>query len=403
MKVFLKVYYIVLIYCVFGELFFDLPAITTDILAIGFIFLSSYDDRYKLKISRKEGIFFLNSITVPAVVILVYSLITQLLYCFSYDYLLRTVTLCTRLVLYCLLGMRAVYLNEEKIIKLLLVSCIVAYIPAIIEYFIEYGFVSGIVYLFSSNIYAEQIALEVHRLTYVFGFITIYFFFQKFIYGKKVMAEFIISLIFTLIGMKRVVYVALAVVMILTVLIKRMRAKTAYIMLCIGSVFMVFAALGYVYLIKSGLLQQIFEHFGIEDNFRFNFWNYLSPKYEFSPSFLGYGLSYSHRIMWHEWSNIKDLSYATNLHNDILGYYVGLGFWGFILFWLMYFYGQVRMLKKRFSVKAAAFSFLLSLYYFIIMATSNEGMPGFIYGLYFTVIVAAVAADKKENTDEVTV
>ena len=399
----LKVYYIILIYSMFGEWFFNMPDVATDILTIGFIVLSSCEDRFRLKLPQKETTYFIKSILATGVIILVYSLITQLLYSFSPDYLKHTFTLCFRLVLYSFCGLRAVYLYKEKAMKLLLVACIVAYIPAIVTYFVECGFVSGIIYLFAADVYFEQIALEVHQLTYVFGFITIYFFYQKFIYGKKVMPEFVFSLIFTLIGMKRIVDLALAVIIISIVLIKRMKEKTTYKLVCIGSFVMVFVALSYIYLIKSGLLEQMFSYFGIEDSFRFRFWNHISPKYKFSPLFWGYGISYSHRFMWHEWSGISGLSEVTNIHNDVLGYYVGLGFFGFILFWIMYFYGQVKMLKNRFSIKVAVFCFVLSLYYFIIMTTSNEGLPGFIYGLYFTVIAAAIAADKKENTKEVTV
>ena len=403
MKSFLKVYYIILIYAMFGEWFFNMHALTIDLLVMGFIFLSSYEDGFELKLPYKETTYFIKSILVPAAVILVYSVITQLIYTFSADYLQHSLTLCFRLAAYSFCGLRAVYLYKDKAMNLLLVSCILAYIPAITKYFIECGFVSGIIYLFASDIYFEQIALEVHQLTYVFGFITLYFYFQKFVYGKKVMTEFIVSLIFTLIGMKRIVDLALAIIIISVIFIRRMKEKNIYKLLCIGSFGMVFVALLYVYLIKSGLLEQMFDYFGIEDSFRFNFWNHISPKYKFSPLFWGHGISYSHRFMWHEWSGITGLSEVTNIHNDILGYYIGLGFWGFILFWLMYFYGQVKMLKNRFSIKVAAFTFFLSLYYFIIMTTSNEGMPGFVYGLYFTVIAAAIVADKTENTREVTV
>lgn len=403
MNWFLKFYYVVLIYAVFGEHFFKIPAVTIDILAMGFIILSSYEDKLKLKLPRRETIYFLNSIVVTAVAILIYSLITQLIYTFSADYLKHTVTLCIRLVLYSFCGLRVANLYKGKSINLLLISCIVAYIPAIIRYFIDRGFISGIIYLFVSNTYTEQVALEVHRLTYVFGFITLYFFYQKFVYKQKVTTELIVSLIFTIIGLKRVVYLALALAMLIVIIIRRMKEKTIYRLLCISSFGMVVFALLYIYFIKSGLLEQIFDYFNLEDSFRFNFWNYISSKYGFSPGFFGYGISYPHRVMWHEWSNIKGLSSVTNLHNDILGYYLGLGFWGFILFWIMYFYGQVRIIKNHFSIKVAAFCFVLSFYYFIIMMTSNEGLPGFLYGLYYMVIAAAIAAEKTENTFKVTV
>ena len=399
MSLLLKIYYVIFVYVGFAD--FGLSQAVIDILAIGFIFLSVLEEKMQLKLPKKEFKYYLSCVLIPAIVIFLYSIITQLLLEFSFDYLKNTFTICFRFILYTFCGVRAAYVFKTRVMNVLLFSCIVAYIPALIQYFIKSGLIYGIVYLFKDDAYAEQIALEVHRLTYVFGFIAFYFFYQKFAYKQKVMPEFIVSFILMLIGMKRIALFASVIVIIAFFVLKFFKQKNISKILSVASVFIIFVALGYIYLIKSGLLQQMFNKYAIGDSFRFNFWNYISKKYEFSPTFLGYGISYSRRMMWHEWSNIEGLGEITNIHNDVLGYYVGLGFIGFILFWIMYFLIQFRLIKKSFSLRAATFCFLLSFYYFIIMATSNEGLPGFIYGFYFTAIIATITADKAENINEV--
>ncbi len=398
MSTFLKVYYAILIYVIYGEFFFSFPAVTTDILVVGFIFLSSYADRFSLRIPQKEGKYLFSSIIIPAIIMLVYSLVTQVVYSFSSDYLVRTVTMCVRFAVYGIFAMQSARVFGEKTVNVLLTSCIIAYIPSIVTFFLTYGFFNGIIALFSSDIHHESIALEVHRLTYIFGFISVYFFYQKIINGKMVMPQAITSLCFMLMGVKRIAYLALAIAIAFIFVLKFQKNRTRYKTVIISSVTMICFALLYIYLIRYGHLQTLFRTLGIEDSFRFNFWNFVQSKYEVSPTFFGYGISYPQRFMAHEWSNIKDLSAATHLHNDVLGYYLGLGFIGFILFFSMYFHGQVKLINKYFSVNTAAFAFVISLFFFILMTTCNEGMPGFIYGLYITTIFAMIQSDKSQNT-----
>lgn len=390
----LKVYYVFLIYSIFGKYLLNIPDVVSDVLVVGFIILSLRQDRYQLHIPRKLGNYCICIIVVPAILILGFSVCVQLFHSLSVDYLVRSATLCIRWILYCLLALRTVYVFGDKSADMLLISCLIAYIPSILVYFIQHGIVDGVRILFSKEAYSEAIVLEVHRMTYVFGFLAVYYFYQWFISGKKIFPRMLLAVGLLLLGVKRVANFALVYVVVLALLIKILKnEKYKYRFVYVSASFFVALALLFVFTIKNGYLQLAFEHFEIEDNFRFNFWNHISPKYEFSPSFLGNGISYTQRFMWHEWSNIKNLSSVTNLHNDILSYYIGLGFVGFLMFFGMFFVGQIVLLKKWFSTKSAVFVFLLSVYYFIIMATSNEGLPGFVYGCYMMLILVVASSE----------
>ena len=328
--------------------------------------------------------------------VLLFSLIVQSFKSLSPDYLAHSITMCIRWILYSLLGLRMVYVFKDESADILLIACMVAYMPSILIYFVQNGLLNGFYILFSGEAHSESIVLEIHRMTYIFGFLVVYYLYNWFILNKKFLPQIIFSICLLLLGVKRIASFALIIALIIIVLIKILRTdRWRYNFACVVASFFVLIALGFVFLIKSGYLQLIFEYFGIDDSFRFNFWNYISPKYEFSISFLGNGISYSHRFMWHEWSNIKDLSAATNLHNDVLSYYIGLGFIGFVSFFSMLFIGQMSLLKRWFSTKSALFAFVLSVYYFIIMMTSNEGLPGVVYGCYMMLIF--VIASSEDN------
>ncbi len=391
---FLKVYYIFLIYSIFGKYLISVPDIVSDILVLGFIALSLHNDRYELRIPRKLGDYCIWVIAIPALIILVFSLIVQIFQPLSIDYIIRSATLCIRWVLYCLLGLRTVYVFKEKSADMLLVSCLIAYIPSIIAYFFQNGFVDGVITLFSGEAHNGSTALEVHRVTYVFGFLSVYYLYRWIIDKQKVFPRMLLAVAMLMLGVKRVANFALIIGVVLIITIKFLKKeKTRYRFSCLVATSFVAVALLFVFLVKSGQLQDIFGRAGIEDNFRFNFWNHISPEYEFSPTFIGNGLSYAQRFMWHEWSNIKDLGAVTNLHNDVLCYYIGLGFVGFCLFFGMFFLGQVVLMKKWFSTNSAAFALTMSGFYFIVMTTANEGMPGFVYGCYMMLILAIASND----------
>ena len=397
MNTILKIYYIILFYFIFGKLFFPMHAIVIDILVIGFIFLSAYTEKFRLNIPRKEGRFFLLVIAIPAAIMLVYSLVMQSMYALSSDYFVRSITMCVRLVLYGFFAMRSVYVFGDKSVDVLLHASVVAYLPSIFLFFLETGVIAGVISLFSDNVYHESVALEVHRLTYVFGFITVYFFYQKLVKNKPVLPQAIVSLIFTFLGLKRIVLFALVVAILLMIIFRYQQNKTIYRIILVISCVMIFVALLYVFLIRYGYLQNLFEVLGLRDSFRFKFWNYFASRYDVSLTFFGYGLSYAQRTMANEWFNIDGLGAVTNIHNDILSYYLGLGFVGFILFWGMFFIGQSSIIRRYFSVESAGFAFVISIFYFVIMSTCNEGLPGFIYGFYLMVIFADFFDEKTKN------
>ena len=386
----LKVYYIILIYSFLGERFFNYPDIVSDVLVFGFVFLSMHQDQYQLHVPRKQGIYFICTTVVPAIVILVYSLLVQLLQSLSVDYIVRSVTLSIRMVLYCFLGLRAVYVFKEKSADTLLCACAIAYLPTICSFFFSTGIVGGFQTLFSESVNNDSVKLEVHRLTYVFGFLAVYYLYEWIILKKKVLPQLLLSVCLLFLGVKRIAIFAFIIAAFIIVLLKFIRRdRKKYSIICGVSFSSVIIALIYIYLIKNGYLQIAFKFLGIEDNFRFNFWNHISPEYDFGLGFIGRGISYSHRFMWHNWYSIKDLAEATNLHNDILSYYIGLGFVGFCLFFGMFFLGQVILSKRLFSIKSAAFATVISLFYFITMLTSNEGMPGIVYGCYMLLVLAS--------------
>ena len=374
------------------------PTGVTELMMVGYIILSSYHDQWRIKLHNtpvSQYVWF--GWIVPSVIIWVYSIAIQLWYGLSSDYLVHTTTYCVRSVLYTLFAVSNVKIHKEKTIDTFLHACTVSYIPAWTKFLGENGISGSLALLLSDNVFAENIALEVHTLTYLLGFIFVYYFYQLVILKMPVLNKVIHSLVLTIAGMKRIVLASLLFIVLLIIFLSLFKEKKCLHLINIASTAMVFVALGYVAVIKTGILEAILQVLNIDDNFRFNFWNHFQDRYSLSPLFPGFGISYAHRILAHEWSQIQNLKNAANIHNDILGIYLGLGFLGSNIYWWMFFRKRYQILKKTISISSATFSTVISIFYFIIMMTSNEGMMEFPHSIYFLMIYMCAIYGKNDE------
>lgn len=279
-----------------------------------------------------------------------------------------------------------IFSYQERTPDYLLVSCIIAYIPAILKHFSKFGLINGIFIVFSAEANNMSLDLEVHGLTYVFGFLGLYYMYCSYVQKKEKKQMCVISIVLMLLGVKRIVIAATALTILLLLLMSKIKGKRRYVVIQLMCIVMIFAAYIYITILKNGTLEQIFNTYNIADNFRMNFANYLRNKYEISPSFLGYGMAYSHRIIVHEYSNIQYLTTAVNIHNDLLGIYLGTGFIGFGIYWYVFFFDRCSLLWKKYGSDSLLFAFLISFYYFMNMLVSNIGLDPFYYSVYFMVI-----------------
>lgn len=373
------------------------PTVVSDVLIIGFVTVSTIVDDWKLKIRLDKGFLYsIRHFVIPIGLIFAYSMLNQLIRGLSSDYLKHTITLCFRMVEYYALGIQCCRLFGKKTADYLLAVAILAYIPAFIRHFAVFGLVRGLLVLISPDIFGRQIELEVHTMTYIFGFLTLLYFYRLFVQKEtNTKGRFIASLLMTVAGVKRIVLAALAAALILMVVLKFLKQKKRYLVMRLIALGMVLMAFAYLYLIRTGILEKVFDYIGIGASFRFNFWNHFRDRYTVNPMFMGYGISYGARVMQHEWRNIKDLSSVTNMHNDVLRIYLGLGFTGSLLYWYNFFYAGMRRIKRMCSVNTAMFSLVVSTYYFLTSMVANEGINALTNGVYFLMLYLMVCFDEE--------
>ncbi len=72
---------------------------------------------------------------------------------------------------------------------------------------------------------------------------------------------------------------------------------------------------------------------GMNSMGRLNVWEYFAQFYKFSPAYIGLGLGSVQQLL-----DVLNNAYFARIHNDILMYYIELGFVGFAIFIYMHFY-----------------------------------------------------------------
>ena len=199
---------------------------------------------------------------------------------------------------------------------------------------------------------------------FVFGIFVIYYAHQK----KWLFC--IIAACFTYFAEKRIALLAvLATLMFMGLLWLFEQSKKLVLILWTLSSATVF---GYIYLIYHGILEKICWGANINTNGRVEMYGRIAAEAEFSLGYLGRGLGIVEQLL--EYYNIS--SYV-NLHNDLLKFYIELGFGGLILY--LTSYGIVFIFaEKYFGKSRMCYLFLIAIYTVIIFATDNTS----IYMIY---------------------
>ena len=214
-------------------------------------------------------------------------------------------------------------------------------------------------------------AMELHDITFAFGFFVIYFiFFAK--HNRERIIDIAIAAFFFILGWKRIALAALPATIAIGVVMGWMKPKTRKIfMQAIAWGFVIFSFL-YIVATRTGIFEAVTNYFEIDTMGRNDIYRYIEKYYNISLGFLGYGFEYTTVILQQAMNTNPDASMKVlALHNNILTVYIELGFVGFWA-WLLYTWVfQLRWMLKHWGEKVALLFFLSELYIFITYMTDN--------------------------------
>ena len=223
--------------------------------------------------------------------------------------------------------------------------------------------------------------LEVHDITFAFGFFLIYFF--LFYEGKDKNKNIVLSALFIYLGLKRIQLVALFLVIGISIFITGKSKKGIKFWSAIATIVSLIVLNIFIFLINSNLISVLAAAYNINFMGRLRVYFNLSKYFNYSPGFFGYGMSYG-RIIASELVEQNILNFTG--HSDILMNYIDYGFWGFTIWIIFICYICSIHIIKRYTSKETTIWLLCTLYAIITYLTDNTTMYFCFQTIYMIII-----------------
>lgn len=342
----------------------------------------------KFTINKKTFFYFLSNI-MPYVIILVFMIVRSI-----FD---ESISLGSQLKTFSywlipmLLMHSAVYLFGYKAIDYTFWTFVFNYSICVILYLIMYKF-DGIKHFFYYT-EREVTPLEVHELTLSMGLFFLYYLFFEDKTYKNHNLKIILCAVCLFLGFKRIEILALIIVWLLVMLIRRMGKKNEIKIVNIISFFFIFISVIYIIVIRAGILEDFSKKYDINFNTRLEAYKYFEDDYDLSFFYPGRGLGYSMDKLALAGNLLKGIG---DLHNDVLKIYIECG----CIFWAMYFINfsllQVKRLKRLFNEEVSKLYFILMVFTYILYLTDNVNRY-LLHILVFTMLPYAHYLYMNEN------
>lgn len=146
---------------------------------------------------------------------------------------------------------------------------------------------------------------------------------------------------------------------------------------------------GYLFLIYSGILESVCWGLNINTNGRVQMYTRMANQYDFLSGFLGNGIGIMENLLDH----LQIDTYA-NLHNDLLKFYIELGFIGFLIYLISY-YLIFHLAEKYFGKKEMCFLLGISIYSMLLFATDNVSIYLMYLIPFYSTIFAVLSSNRK--------
>lgn len=269
------------------------------------------------------------------------------------------------------------------IVPIVFCSCLYIFFGNDMARLVDFQFIgSCIAYVYHYRYWLLWYGTAEDTFAFVFGAFAVYYIYKKrwiFVPAALVLMYF---------ADKKIAFLATAAsaaVLLLVCVFKKSKNLAMTIWsLCITGIFY------YVYLIRSGILKHLCYNMGIIGNGRMTMYDRFRELYDFSPLFFGKGLGNISNIL-----NCWSITTYDHLHNDLLKFYIELGFIGLLVFLASYgvtFY----LVEKKFGKDGMCGLLAMAIYSMILFMTDNVS----VYILYlvplYSISFAIILPKSKE-------
>ncbi len=296
----------------------------------------------------------------------------------------------------CLLAFLIFDRFKEKAVNIIWISCVINNLYYLMLFLQKYGPL-GLFRVFQISELEElshSKTLEVNEVSFILGAILIYFVIN---YKPANKLKIFITAFFVLIGTKRILFASIFVAFVAYYIFKKARNAMVVwaIMLCvIATVWLFFVTSPYYELVAAALginlMGRSFSGNGV--------YSAVVGKYTMSPLYFGHGFGYVSYILYYNYT--AGVIGTTGFHNDILKYYIDLGFIPFFAFLIYMTVGISNIARKKFSSEAALQYLALFTLTLVCWTTDNlASYPNYMMAA-FVLYYLAINSKEKVKLDE---
>lgn len=222
------------------------------------------------------------------------------------------------------------------------------------------------------------------QYAFIFGAYLLYYFWNK-QYCLSV-----VSVIALYLANKRIALLAAVLTVCYLIFLNVLKKEKAQLLILrVSNILILGGVFAYIYIIKSGILGRITAKYKINTMGRTNVYGMISEAYTFSLKYLGKGIG-SVQVL------VRELGISTYqlLHNDILSFYIEIGFVGFLIFWTIYCTIFILLLK-RVSTQTMCIVFGLFVFTVIVFMTDNISIYINYFYPFYVMIFSLLERDRE--------
>ncbi len=244
-----------------------------------------------------------------------------------------------------------------------------------------------VVFLVNGVLYWGQGDLMESQYAFIFGAYILYFVWSK---------QYFLGVTATIglyLATKRIAIIATILMLCFLAFFKAVKSVALKrTLLRLSSILILGVPFVYIYIIRSGILEKIVYRFNIQTMGRLNIYTMMSGHYFFGVHYLGRGIGSARTIV----ESFGFENYKL-LHNDILSFYIELGFMGVFIFWGIYAAIFWNLINK---INTDKMVILLALFIYTIIIFMTDNISIYVNYFYPFYILLFSLMDKGTLSEE---
>lgn len=281
----------------------------------------------------------------------------------------------------------------KNIVEAIFYAAVINYTFYIIE-FIRINGIKGLLTFIklTENASLGKKPLEVHELTFIFALLIIYYIWNW--DKEKNKFKLLISIVYCILGYKRILILGIILAVVFHMVFKRINSiyKKRNFLSVIAILILLFSVF-WIYASATTFFVDIADKFNIELSGRAEIKDILMGYYDLSVLYIGKGIGFVHQTML-DYVNNNKYAVTSGFHNDILRYYIDLGFIPCIIYFWYFIVRCMNKLSKIFNTEIAEGYIMFLIMTIVCWMTDNlSTYPNYLF--VFNILILHIAYTEK--------